>query len=60
MRNILVSMLAEQHTEAITLSAILGHKDVNTINKYLSINHFKGSQEGIKRIDNILDVEVLQ
>ncbi|MFA6788180.1 MAG: site-specific integrase [Arcobacteraceae bacterium] len=58
MRNILVSMLAEQHTEAITLSAILGHKDVNTINKYLSINHFKGSQEGIKKIDDILDIEV--
>jgi len=60
MRNILVSMLAEQNTEAITLSAILGHKDVNTINKYLSINHFKGSQEDIKRIDNILDVEVVE
>jgi len=60
MRNILVSALAEQHTEAITLSAILGHKDVNTINKYLSINHYKGSQEGVKKIDNILDVEVVE
>lgn len=40
MRNILVSALAEQGIEAITLSGILGHKDPNTINKYLSINHY--------------------
>ena len=60
MRNILVSMLAEQNTEAITLSGILGHKDVNTINKYLSINHYKSGAEGLKTIDNILDVEVVE
>ena len=60
MRNILVSMLAEQHTEAIVLSGILGHKDTNTINKYLSINHFKSGTEGLKTISNILDVEVVE
>jgi len=60
MRNILVSMLAEQGTEAITLSGILGHKDVNTINKYLSINHFKSGAEGLKMIDKIIDVEVIK
>jgi len=60
MRNILVSMLAEQHTEAIVLSGILGHKDVNTINKYLSINHFKSSQEGLKTVSDVLDVEVVE
>ena len=60
MRNILVSMLAEQHTEAIILSGILGHKDVNTINKYLSINHFKSSQEGYKKIDEVIDIEVIE
>lgn len=59
MRNILVSMLAEHHTEAIVLSGILGHKDTNTINKYLSINHFKSGTEGLKTIDTILDVEVV-
>jgi len=59
MRNILVSALAEQGMEAITLSGILGHKDVNTINKYLSINHYKSSQIGLNKVDNILDVEVL-
>ncbi|MDQ1339451.1 MAG: hypothetical protein QG567_603 [Campylobacterota bacterium] len=57
MRNILVSMLAEQKTEAIIMSGILGHKDVNTINKYLSINHFKSSQEGYKKIDEVIDVD---
>ena len=59
MRNILVSMLAEQNTEAIVLSGILGHKDVNTINKYLSINHYKSGQEGLNKISEVLDVEVL-
>ncbi|MCD6433836.1 MAG: tyrosine-type recombinase/integrase [Sulfurimonas sp.] len=59
MRNILVSMLAEQQTEAIILSGILGHKDVNTINKYLSINHYKSGQEGLNKISDVLDVEVI-
>ena len=58
MRNILVSMLAEQHTEAIVMSGILGHRDVNTINKYLSINHFKSGTDGLKTIGSVLDVEV--
>ena len=60
MRNILVSMLAEQQTEAIVLSGILGHKDVNTINKYLSINHFKSGKDGLKTIDTVLDVEMVE
>ena len=38
MRNILVSALAENSVEAITLSGVLGHKQVGTINKYLSQN----------------------
>lgn len=59
MRNILVSFLAEQGINAIDLSGILGHKDVNTINKYLSLNHFKSSQIGLNKIDDVLDVEVL-
>jgi len=60
MRNILVSMLAEQNTEAITLSGILGHSDVNTINRYLSINHFKSGQAGLIKINEILDAEVVE
>ncbi len=59
MRNILVSALAEQGIEAITLSGILGHKDPNTINKYLSINHHKSSQIGLSKVGDILDVEVV-
>jgi len=60
MRNILVSMLSEQHTEAIVLSGILGHKDVNTINKYLSINHYKSGVEGLNTISDVLDVEIIK
>jgi integrase len=59
MRNILVSALAEQGIEAITLSGILGHKDPNTINKYLSINHYKSSQIGLNRVSEIIDAEIL-
>ena len=59
MRNILVSALAEQGIEAITLSGILGHKDPNTINKYLSINHHKSSQIGLVKTSEILDAEVI-
>jgi len=59
MRNILVSALAEQSTEAVTLSGILGHKDINTINKYLSNSTMKSGLKGLETIDTILDVEVV-
>ena len=59
MRNILVSTLAEQGTEAVTLSGILGHKDINTINKYLSNSTMESGLKGLKTIDGILDVEVI-
>ncbi|MEA1880276.1 MAG: tyrosine-type recombinase/integrase [Campylobacterota bacterium] len=59
MRNILVSALAEQGIEAITLSGILGHKDPNTINKYLSINHHKSSQIGLSKVGDIIEGEIL-
>ncbi len=58
MRNILVSALAEQSTEAVTLSGILGHKDINTINKYLSNSTMKSGLKGLKAIDGILDKRV--
>ena len=60
MRNILVSALAEQSTEAVTLSGILGHKDINTINKYLSNSTMKSGLKGLKMIDGILDAEVVE
>jgi len=60
MRNILVSALAEQGIEAITLSGILGHKDPNTITKYLSINHHKSSQEGLVKVDEIIEGVIVE
>ena len=60
MRNILVSTLAEQGTEAVTLSGILGHKDINTINKYLSNSTMESGLKGLKTIDEILDVDVVR
>lgn len=60
MRNILVSALAEQSTEAVTLSGILGHKDINTINKYLSNSTMQSGLKGLKTIDNILETEIVR
>ena len=60
MRNILVSALAEQQTEAITLSGLLGHKDINTINKYLSNSTMKSSIKGLETIDKILEAEIIE
>ena len=54
MRNILVSALAENSTEAITLSGLLGHKDINTINKYLSNSTMKSGLKGLEVIDTII------
>ncbi|WP_456392759.1 site-specific integrase [Nitratifractor sp.] len=59
MRNILVSALAEQSTEAITLSGILGHRDINTINKYLSNSTMKSGLKGLEKIEDILEAEVV-
>ena len=39
----------------ILLSGILGHKDPNTITKYLSINHHNSSKKGLEKVDSILD-----
>jgi integrase len=59
MRNILVSMLAEQKTEAVILSGILGHRNTNIINQYLSLNHYKSSQEGIRKIDDVIEADIM-
>jgi len=59
MRNIPVSTLAEQGTEAVTLCGILGHKDINTINQYLSNSTMESGLKGLRTIDGILDVEVV-
>jgi integrase len=58
MRNVLVSALAENGIEAITLSGILGHKDATTINKYLSLNYLTSSKKGLDTIDKIIDAEI--
>ncbi|CAA6799970.1 MAG: Phage integrase [uncultured Campylobacterales bacterium] len=55
MRNIFVSMGAENKIEAITLSGALGHKDANTINKYLSTNHYNASLLTSKTIQKVLN-----
>jgi len=50
-RNILVSAMAENGVEAITLSGVLGHKDATTINKYLSLNYHAGDRSEFRVSD---------
>jgi len=60
MRNILVTALSDESMEAVNLSGILGHRDINTINKYLSNSTMKSGLKGLKAIDNILDAEIIE
>jgi integrase len=53
-RNVIVSTLSERGMDAAYLSGILGHTDINTINKYLSINTLKGSEVGNQSISELL------
>ncbi len=54
MRNILVSALVEEGLEAPYLSGVLGHRDINTINKYLTNNTYKSSIHAYTTVDTIL------
>jgi len=60
MRNILVTALSDESVEAVNLSGMLGHRDINTINKYLSNSTMKSGLIGLETIDNILDIEIIQ
>lgn len=59
LRNVVVSAMAEQGINATYLSGALGHSDLNTIRKYLSMPYKKGSEmanETIKLItENVED-----
>jgi len=54
MRNVLVSAMAEHGLDTPYLSGILGHTDINTINKYLTNNTFKSGEEAYHVIDRII------
>ena len=60
MRNILVTALSDESMEAVNLSGMLGHRDINTINKYLSNSTMKSGLKGLETIDSILDVEIIK
>jgi len=53
LRNVVVSAMAEQGVNATYLSGALGHSDLNTVKKYLSIPYKKGSEVANETIDNI-------
>lgn len=54
LRNVMVSAMAEQGLDSIYLSGALGHNDVNTINKYLTLNYVKGSEMAGNIIERIV------
>lgn len=56
-RHILVSYLAEQEQSPISLSAILGHRNSQSINKYLSLSYKNASKIANKVHTSILTKE---
>ena len=53
LRNIVVSAMAEQGVNSTFLSGALGHSDLNTVKKYLSIPYTKGSEIANQTIENL-------
>ncbi len=53
LRNVVVSAMAEQGVNSTFLSGALGHSDLNTIKKYLSIPYTKGSEVANQTIENL-------
>lgn len=53
LRNIVVSAMAEQGVNSTFLSGALGHSDLNTVKKYLSIPYTKGSEVANQTIKNL-------
>lgn len=53
LRNIVVSAMAEQGVNSTFLSGALGHSDLNTVKKYLSIPYTKGSEVANQTIENL-------
>lgn len=53
LRNVVVSAMAEQGVNNTFLSGALGHSDLNTVKKYLSIPYKKGSEVANQTIINL-------
>ncbi len=56
-RNLLASAAHDAGVAASNLSGALGHSDANTINKYLTINYYDGSQKSYEALRQILDIK---
>lgn len=54
LRNVVVSAMAEQGVNSTFLSGALGHSDLNTVKKYLSIPYTKGSKVANLTIENLI------
>lgn len=54
MRNVLVSAMAEAGVDAAYMSGALGHLSANTIDKYLTLNYYRGSKVASSVIEQIV------
>jgi integrase len=54
LRNVISSAMSESGIDSIYQSGALGHSDVNTINKYTSLNYLKGSRIASDIIDGVV------
>lgn len=53
MRNLLVSTMASKGASSTDMSAVLGHTDVNTVKKYLSLQREDSSSRTNELLDNL-------
>lgn len=53
LRNITVSAMAQQGISATLMSAALGHNNVNTLAKYLTLGYEEGSKQAAALIENL-------
>ncbi len=57
MRNLSVTALSQIGISTVDLSAMLGHTDINTLNKYLSIERTKSTKRTVEASLRLLDSE---
>lgn len=58
MRHILVSALFDRGAQQSTLTAVLGHTDIHSINRYVSVNNLEGGKIANPMISEMLEIDI--
>jgi len=60
LRNVVVSMMAEEGINSTFMSSALGHNNINTLRKYLTMPYAKGSKIASDVIDLVVNHNNIQ